>query len=406
MRMKKVSIITNNLECDELVGYFSRLEKYFLQNGWEVTKGFDADLIIITACGAIDMVHEHVKNALKDIKELKGNYDSTVIMGCQVITYREQLKEIFDGVMISYGQESVLDEMIQAQYKFETVATPNVFNSPRQEKNDLFTILISTGCLKRCTYCAINKAHGYIRSKSIEQVCKEFTDAVNHGYKNIAIAGTDTSVYGYDIDTNIAVLLKKLREINSDVKLFIDNLHPHNLIKYEEDFVKMAEENAFAYLHIAFQHVDDEMLLRMGRKTDFKKVYGMIQRMKKACPSMILFTDFIFGFPGETDEQFDKLVDFVKNDTVFDWYYLHDYSDIPGTPSYNFTNKISEDVMKERGLKITIAFERRKEEKIENMNQDNYRVFRHRYDIESELGKEFPKGYYFCENTYVELNQE
>lgn len=403
--MKTVSIITNNLECDELVGYFARLEKYFSLNGWQVTKELDADLVIITACGAIDMVHEHVKNALKDIKEIKGNFDSTVIMGCQVVTYHDQLREIFDGKMVKYGDEAILDELIQAEHTFESVSVPNIFNSPRQEKNDLFTIIISTGCLRRCTYCAISKAHGYIKSRPIEDICEEYATAVKNGFKNIAIAGTDTSVYGYDIDTDIVTLLKKLREIDSTTKLFIDNLHPTNLIDFEEDFIQMAKENAFAYFHIAFQHVNDEMLLRMGRKTDFKKVYEMIRKMKEACPSLIMFTDFIFGFPGESNEQFDELLDFVKTDNVFDWYYLHDYSDIPGTPSYRMTNKISEELKKERGLMISIAFERRKDDKISQMDQKNYRVFRHRYDIESQLGKEFPKGYYFCQNTYVELEQ-
>lgn len=401
--MKKVLIITNNLECDELVGYFSTLERYFLRNGWESTNSFDADLIIIAACGAIDQVYEQVQNALKDILSIKGNFNSTVIMGCQVVTYRDKLRSIYNGKMISYGQESILDNLICANYKFESVNTPNVFNSPRQTKNELFTIIISTGCLQKCTYCIIKEAHGRIKSKTIEQISDEFSLAVNSGFKHIALAGTDTSVYGYDINTNIIELIKKLRNIDSTVKFYIDNLHPHNLIKYYDDFIELAKQNAFAYLHIAFQHVDNDILKRMGRKADFEEVYTMIRRMKHECPSLIIFTDFIFAFPGESEQQFDKLLSFVKNDKLFDYYYIHDYCDIPGTASYNLSNKISDDTKKERGLKLTVAFERRKEEKINQMDSDNYRIFKHRYDIESELEKDNPKGYYFCKDTFVEL---
>lgn len=400
--MKTVSIISNNLECDELVGYFARLEKYFILNGWQSVKSLDADLYVIVACGAVDFVHDRVKNALNDISLKKGNFNSTVIMGCQPVTYEGKLKSIFDGKMINYGQESMLDELIDAEYTFESVSVPNIFNSPVNRKNELFTIIISTGCMMKCTYCVIKKAHGYITSKPVDEICEEFKHAVRLGYKNIAIGGTDTSVYGHDINTNFIALIKKLRAIDSTVKFYVDNLHPHNLLKYRDDFIELAGQNAFSYLHIAFQHIDDVMLDRMGRTAHFEQVYAMIGEMKKVCPKLILFTDFICAFPGETEEQYEKLLDFVKKDTIFDYYYIHDYCDIDGAVSYNYTDKISDDVKTERCQKLMIAFERRKDEKISLLDPEAYRIFKSRYDVESEADKDNPQGYYFCKNTYLE----
>lgn len=401
--MKTVSIISNNLECDELVGYFSRLEKYFLLNGWDTVDGLDADLILIVACGAVDFVYDRVKKALDDIKLIKGNFDSTIIMGCQVVTYKEMLQKIYSGRMVKYGDEKMLDDLINASYKFSDVGVPNVFNSPLQKENELFSIIISTGCLMKCTYCVIKKAHGYINSKPIEEICAEFELAVQSGYKNVALGGTDTSVYGLDINTNIITLIKRLRTIDSTVNLYIENLHPHNLLDYQDDYIELAKQKAFDYLHIAFQHVDNEMLKRMGREADFEKVYAMIKQMKKEYPKLIIFTDFICAFPGESDQQYEKLLDFVKNDNCFDYYYIHDYCDIYGAVSYNYDNKISDDLKKERWQKLIIAFERRRDEKVKQMDADVYRIFKSRYDIESEVDLIDPKGYYICKNTYTEL---
>lgn len=396
--MKKVTIISNNLECDELAGYFSRLEKYFRINNWEISKDLNADLIIIVACGAIDLVYLYVKNALSDIYAKKGDYESTIIMGCQAITYRDKLQQIFDGRMIAYGEENILDEIICAKNKFSDIKTPNVYKFSDEYPNELFTIIISTGCLRRCTYCIINKAHGSIKSKKIQDICEEYAVAIKYGYKNVALSGTDTSVYGYDNGENIINLLDKLIQMDSTIQFYIENLHPHNLIKYKEEFIRLTEKNIFAYLHIPLQHVDDAILKKMGRDTVFSEIYDMVIKLKEVSPKTIIITDFIYGFPGETDAQFSKLLEFVQNDAYFDYYYIHDYSDIPGTASYNFKSKIREEEMKKRGLQIMVAFERRKKEKKSRMDSHNYRIFRNRYNIEEFIRKE--KGYYICENTY------
>ena len=405
--MKTVLIISNNLECDELVGYYSKLEQYFIMNGWKTVNHFNADLIVIVACGAIDVVHEYIKSALKDILIEKGNYASTIIMGCQVVTHKERLKEIFDGKMIQYNQEDQLDKRIGAKYKFKSINTPNLFKLPGENPNKMFTIIISTGCLKKCTYCIINKAHGDIKSKSIAKIKAEFSVAVEKGFKDIALAGTDTSVYGYDTGSNFITLIKELRAIDPTVRFYMENLHPHNLVNYYNDLIELAKKNAFAYLHIAFQHVDNEVLKRMGRETDFTKIYDLIKELKRVCKDLIIYTDFIFAFPGESKQQFESLLNFVKNDQYINYYYIHDYCDIIGTSSYNYKDKIDEKTKKERGLEITIAFERRKQEKIKHMNPEIYNILKNRYQIESELQKNKDnKGYYICKDTYVELTKD
>ncbi len=409
MSQKTVSIITNNVECDQLTSYYSKIEKYFIANGWEVVKSFDADLAVFAACGTVDFLHDVIKDALAERMEKKKTYSSTIIMGCQAITYEKEFNEFFDGEMIKYGQEDKLDNLINASIKFNEIKTSHVFNAPNQKRNNdtnkLFTIIISSGCLKKCTYCQIHRAHGYINSKSIEEIKKEFTVALQNGYKHIVLAGTDTSVYGYDINTNILTLMDSLLEIDDSVKLYVDNLNPMRLAEFKEGLYRLAKRNVFDYIHIPLQHVNNDVLKRMGRVADFEEVYGIIKELKAIAPDIVLFTDVITGFPGETEEHFNDLLEFVKNDNCFYHNYINEYCEVESAPSSKMDNKIDSDLRSERWHKLLHEFELRKPVISESAQKIVSRI-KPRYNVHEELVDESPKHFYFCMNTYDLINED
>ncbi|AIJ35238.1 radical SAM protein [Porphyromonas gingivalis] len=406
--MRTVAIVTNNVECDELSNYYAKIERYFTINGWKSTNTLDADLILLVACGTVNLMHDRIKHVLEKIYELKGNYRSTIILGCQTITFREALEKVFDGQMIRYNEMPLLDERIGATIKFADIKNSHVFNSPKQKrdnnKNKLFTIVISNGCLMKCTYCIIKKAHGYLKSKTVEEVCNELKIAKRNGYHYIALGGVDTSVYGYDIGTNLIHLIKELIKVDDSIRLYIDNLHPRHLITYQKDFLELAKSNVLEYLHIPFQHVDERILKEMGREADFTQTYDLIKSIKEVAPHVVLFTDFICGFPGETEEEFNKLAEFVKTDECFNYYYLNEYCDIKGTVSSLMTNKIAPQITSKRWKKLLEIFEPRKEMKKRETDASIYERIRHRYNIHEELDRDDPRGYYFCYESYELIN--
>lgn len=408
MEKKTVSIITNNVECDQLSSYYAKIEKYFVANDWEVVRSHDADLAVIAACGTVDFLHDAIKEALADRFERKKTYTSTIVMGCQAITYEKSFNEFFDGEMIKYGEEDKLDGLINASIKFRDIKNLHVFNAPNQERNNdtdkLFTIIISSGCLRKCTYCQIHRAHGYINSKSIEEIKKEFKIALQNGYKNIVLAGTDTSVYGYDINTNILTLIDSLLEIDNSVRLYIDNLNPMRLTEFKEGLLRLAKRNVFDYLHIPLQHVNNDVLKRMGRAADFNEIYEIIKEIKTIDPGIVLFTDVITGFPGETEEQFNELLEFVKNDECFYLNYINEYCEVESAPSSKMDNKIDSELRKARWLKLLHEYELKKPVLSEKAQKIVKRL-KPRYNVHEELVEEYPKHYYFCMNSYDLINE-
>ena len=264
-------------------------------------------------------------------------------MGCITKTFTDSLNMIFDGIVIQYGEEDRLDEILKNTTRFNEIDIINVFKKPKQksrnDKNNLFAILIAEGCFMKCTYCIINRAYGKIKSKPVSEIETEYKRAISNGYKNIELIGTDISIYGVDIGTNIVELMNCLLDIDSNVLFYLSNFNANWLNKYTDGFVALASR--IAYIHIPLQHANDEVLKRMGRQDGFDFIYGVLKRMKEINPNIYFNTDLICGFPGETQSEFEDLLEFVKNDTCFSNYTINYYFDNPGTIASQMDNKIS-----------------------------------------------------------------
>jgi ribosomal protein S12 methylthiotransferase len=345
---KRVAVVTNNLHCGRHVQYFSTIEKYFRINGWEIAGDFNVNKIVICACGFHDAMVEKIRRTLDEIRASNFLEKNIIIMACLTKTHREDLKRDFRGEIVELHREELLDGIIRAKVPYKEVEPVNVFtvhekcNVENKERKS-FHIKISEGCLMKCTFCVIKKAKGYIESVPFETIAAQVRKAVRKGMKNIKLMGEDTFAYGVDSDTNIIELVKKLKAMEPELQVDFGYLHIRWLIKYAEEIIDFCKKGILNELQIGLQHVNDEMLAKMGRPEKFSGIYDVICRIKKERPDFYMIADILVGFPGETDEMFDQLVEFFKKDRCFNKVKHFGYSDVKGASSYHFKDKVPAD---------------------------------------------------------------
>jgi ribosomal protein S12 methylthiotransferase len=391
---KKVAIVTNNVNCERHVQYYSNIEKYFRINGWEIAEDFNVQKVIICGCGFHDVMHEKVVKTAKELKALHFLENNIIIMGCQSKTHEAELKEHLNVKIIGFNQEKQLDDLINASVPFAEVPPNNLLRPFREykpdEKTEYFHIKIARECLRKCTFCVINKAKGYITSIPRDEILKQFRKAVKQRKKRIYLMGEDTLAYGIDIGSNIIELVDSLLAIDSQVELNFGSLHIKWLLDYKEGILDLCKRGIVKELHVGLQHVDDRVLKRMGRPIVFSELYRFIKQLKKECPNLFLETDILVGFPGETEEMFTRLVQFFEKDTCFNNVRHFAYSDVKGAPSYKFDGKLSSSQLVRRWE----IFDRVLKKRSSNYKSGDASMM----DLAFQLTHE--RNYTFCKDTF------
>lgn len=397
LRKKRAAIITNNIHCERHLQYISTIEKYFRMNGWEIADNFAVGKVIVCGCGFHDGMYGKIKVLLNDLKDIHFLEKNIVISGCLPKTQEENLKKDFKGHIVELHQEELLDRIIDADIPFSEITPVNRFRLREmcgfQEKDDdFFYIKISEGCLRECTFCVINKAKGYIKSVPKEIIKEQVIKALKQGHKKFFLMGEDTFAYGYEMGLSIIELVEELNLIDPGVELFFGYLHIRWLRKYFDQILSLCKRGVFKELQVGLQHVNDYMLERMGRPEKFKILYEMISRIKKECPNLYMIADIMVGFPGETQEMFDELVETLKNDKCFNKVKHFGYSDVTGAKSTAFTGKVPLETITYRWQHLDkILADRSYSEQSVEERIDNETFRRTRFD-----------DYFFCKNTFKE----
>jgi ribosomal protein S12 methylthiotransferase len=341
---KRIAIVTNNVNCERHIQYYSTIDKYFKSNGWEIAEDFNIDKVIICGCGFHDVMHEKVLRTIEELKAIHFLESNMIIMGCQSKTHEPELKKNLRVRLIHFNQEEELDRIINAGILFREIIPNNIFRPFKgckiEEKDEYFHIKVAQGCLRQCTFCVINKAKGYIKSASGEEILGQFRKAVKQGKRRIYLMGEDTLAFGIDIGTNIIELAESIVAIEPNVELNFGSLHIRWLQEYAEGILSLCKRGIVKELHVGLQHVNDQMLKQMGRPIVFSKIYEIIKTLKRECPGLFLEADILVGFPGETREMFEELVEFFKQDKCFDNVRHFGFSDVKGAPSYQLKNKL------------------------------------------------------------------
>lgn len=324
----------------------------------------EADIVVINTCCFIHDAKEESIQVILDMAELKKQNEIKVLLvtGCLAERYREEIqKEIpeVDAILGTASIEQIADAVEEslngkARNQFASLDTPPLGGQKRiVTTGGYYSYLkIAEGCEKHCTYCIIPKVRGNYRSVVMEDLVKEAQALAEGGVKELILVAQETTLYGVDLygKKTLPELLRRLCNINGIEWIRILYCYPEEIT--EELVQVIAEEPKICnYLDIPIQHASDTILRRMGRRTDRKHLEDLIAMLRERIPDLCLRTTLITGFPGETEEDHEQLMDFV-NAMEFDRLGVFTYSQEEDTPAAEMPGQISDDVKEERRNEI------------------------------------------------------
>ena len=313
----------------------------------------EADIIFINTCGFIESSKQE---SIDTIIEMIGLNKIVVVTGCLVERYKEELeKEIPEvDLFLPIRDYPHFSELLSQVIKSKNL-TGQLDLSKRVVTTQSFSayLKISEGCNNCCTYCAIPLIRGKFKSFSVNQVLQQAHSLKEKGIKELVVISQDTTRYGQDfVDNqyNIVDLLKELLKIKEFEYIRLLYLYPDEIT---DELIELigSEERLTPYFDIPIQHASSKVLKEMHRRGDKQFLENLFTKIKNKVPHAILRTTLIVGFPNETEDDFNELIDFVKK-VEFDHLGAFTYSREEGTESYNFENQIDEKVKKNRYRKI------------------------------------------------------
>ena len=354
--MKSVGILT--LGC-KVNTYESEYIMNLLKDNGYIMKDFQdqCDIYIINTCTVTNQSDSKSKKMIR--QAIRRNPDACIVaMGCFIQANPEYYE---DGIDILIGNKdkskiiSILDEYfkrketIKKQYTGRIKEFEDMYIKEFPGRTRAF-VKIQDGCDNFCSYCIIPFVRGKCRSKNEDEVVEEITDLVNNGYKEIVLTGIHTGSYGVDLETNFAHLLNRLVKIKGLLRLRISSIETTEL---NEEVLSILEKEKILvdHLHIPIQAGSNEILKKMNRKYDLDYFFHKIEQIRKIRPNISITTDLIVGFPGESEELFEKTIETCKK-INFSKIHVFPYSERKGTSSSRMENKIDNKIKKERAKKL------------------------------------------------------
>lgn len=338
-KIKSIAIIS--LGCDKNRVDTENMMYFLSDKDLIVTDDYsNADVIIINTCAFIESARkEAVETILEMAQYKKQNCKKLIVTGCLPQLYRDKLKELLPEVDAFLG----IDEY-EKIYGL-VIGDEDFICPPVEYKRVLSTPLhyaylkIADGCDNHCTFCKIPSIRGKFRSRTIESLVEETTSLVNEGVRELILVAQDVTRYGADIygRPSLVKLLTALEQ--TDIK-YIRLMYCYPELVDDELIAFIASSSkVLHYIDIPLQHVDNEVLKRMGRRSNYSSICQLFEKLRADIPDISIRTTFMVGFPGETQQQFDRLCDFIlqyKPDHIG----VFAYSKEEGTPSYKLKGHI------------------------------------------------------------------
>ena len=360
-----MKILFISLGCDKNLVDTEVMLGMLASRGYEMTNDEqEADIIVINTCCFIhDAKEESIQNILEMAEYKKnGSAKALIVTGCMAERYRQEiLDEIpeVDEVLGTTAYDRILDAVDAALAGQHEVMTADRNALPLPETKRLVTtgghfayLKIAEGCDKHCTYCIIPKIRGNFRSVPMERLLKEAQDLAEQGVKELILVAQETTLYGKDLygEKSLPKLLRELCKISGIRWIRILYCYPEEIT--DELIQVMKEESKIChYLDLPIQHANDTILKRMGRRTSKQELIDIVQKLRKEIPDICLRTTLITGFPGETQEQHEEVMEFI--DTLeFDRLGAFTYSPEEDTPAATFEDQIDEEVKEDRQADI------------------------------------------------------
>lgn len=383
---KKINLVT--LGCSKNIVDSEVIMGQLKANGKDVVHEGKGDIVVINTCGFIDNAKEESINTILEYVDLKkeGKVEKIFVTGCLSARYKPDLEQEIpdvDQYFMGPRELPILLKQLGADYKHELVGE-RLTTTPKH-----FAYLkVSEGCDRPCTFCAIPLMRGGHISTPIENLVKEAKSLAAKGVKELILIAQDLTYYGLDLYKKRALgdLLKELVKVEGIEWIRLHYAFPTG---FPEDVLEIIknEPKICNYLDIPLQHINDDILKRMKRGTSHNKTTKLISEFREKVPNMAIRTTLIVGFPGETEEKFQELKDWVREQR-FDRLGCFTYSHEENTGAYVYEDDVAEDVK-----------ERRVEEIMEIQQQISYEI------NQEKVGKTFKclfdrkEGNYFVGRT-------
>src|SRR5919107_455470 len=335
------------------------------QAGYEITSdAAEADTLVVNTCGFIDAAKKESIDAILEAARLKseGKCRRLVVAGCLVERYRDELRESIPEVDAFLGTSQIDDITKAADARTNTRSLPVVTlgnqsatylydeSTPRVLATPSHTayVKIAEGCDRPCAFCFIPQMRGHFRSRRFGSVVAEARALAEQGVKELVLVAQDSSRYGEDLGQpdGLAHLLRELSRLDGIEWVRVMYTYPTHISDLFLD-VMASEPKAVKYLDMPLQHASQNVLKLMRRGGNRASLERLIERVRKRVPDIGVRTTFITGFPGETEEDFDELMAFVRS-VEFDRVGVFTYSDEEGTPAYVLPDKVDPKVAKKR----------------------------------------------------------
>lgn len=349
MRKNKVDIVT--LGCSKNLVDSEQLMRQFAANGYKVEHDphkINGEIVVVNTCGFIGDAQEESINMILELGEQKrqGRIGKLFVMGCLSERFLGELERELPEVDRFYGKfnwKELISDLGKAYH--QELANDRVLTTPRHYAY----LKIGEGCDRSCSYCSIPIITGHYQSRPMEEIEREVRLLVGQGVKEFQVIAQDLTYYGWDLYRRFALpeLVEHLSDIPGVAWIRLHYAYP---TRFPYDLLRVMRErdNVCKYLDIALQHISDHMLEKMRRHITKEETYALIDRMREEVPGIHLRTTLMVGHPGETDEDFVELLDFVKR-VRFERMGAFAYSHEVGTYAYkHYEDDVPADVKQER----------------------------------------------------------
>ncbi|ADB17834.1 MiaB-like tRNA modifying enzyme YliG [Pirellula staleyi DSM 6068] len=346
----------NLVDSERMLGLL-KLDGYDL-----VAEPDGADFVVVNTCGFIERARTESFQAIDEMLELKkqGRTKGVIVSGCLAERQKEQLLEDRPGIdclVGVFGREQitqVADRLLGSLEEQRSVFQPAPIRALSDTDRLRITprhfayLKISEGCDRLCTFCAIPKMRGKHATKPMEEVLKEARQLAADGVKELVIVAQDTTYYGIDLygEPRLAELLREIEKVEGIQWIRLMYFYPMYITDELIDVIAKSEK-IVPYIDMPLQHINDTMLRRMSRRVTRAETELQIKKLREAIPNLTLRTTFITGFPGETQEQYEELREFLR-EQKFERMGVFTYSFEPDTPAANLPDHLSEEVKNER----------------------------------------------------------
>ena len=344
----------NLVDAEIMMGILNR-KGYKLVGNME-----EADIALVNTCGFIESAKQESIQTILEIAQLKetANLKLLIVTGCLAQRYSDELKEEIPEIdaIVGTGSYQNIDEIVAGLEKENKIVSLNdiefAFNEelPRYVSTPSYMayLKISEGCDKHCTYCIIPKLRGKQRSRKIEDIVCEAKDLASRGVKELVVIAQDSTMYGSDIYGKpvLPELLEELAKIEGIKWIRIMYSYPESITEELVQVIKK-HDNICNYFDMPIQHASNKILKLMNRHTTKEDILSKVEMIRKNIPNATLRTTIITGFPGETEEDFEELLDFAKT-VKFDRLGAFAYSREEGTAADKLPNHVDDEVKEQR----------------------------------------------------------